>query len=176
MLGFLGLSADWRCFLVGVPMSVKSPTISVARSAIGIDIYHSEFDAQMTLPFAFVRPMAALFERNMKGYIEWYDSDSLPYHEAYFLNFEPFELEVKISQAHGENMMMFTRNDFAAICRCALVLLGTVPIDEFDPESFDGNVLAEGEIRARRNRQSEVARIDVAKIRRMLDIAPMDAA
>lgn len=157
-------------------MIVKSPTISIARSAIGIDIYHSELDAQMTIPFAFVRPMAGLFEQNLKGYVEWYNTDDLPYHAACFLNFEPFELEVKISQAHGENMMMFTRKDFAAICRCALVLLDTVPIDEFNPESFDGNVVAKGAAPPRINRPSEVALIEMAKIRRMLGIPPREAA
>lgn len=157
-------------------MTGKSPTISIARSAIGIDIYHSEFDAQMTIPFPFVRPLASLFEQDLKGYVEWYNTDDLPYHEAYFLSFQPFELEVKISQAHGENMMMFTRKDFAAICRCALVLIETVPIEEFNPESFDGNVVAQGVAPPRRNTLSKVSMIEVAKIRRMLGLPQGEAA
>jgi len=118
-------------------MKTSSPTIYAARHSDGIEFCHLRDELSIIIPFHFVQPMIAAFHENRKASFEWYNEPDLPYPEAFWLTVYPMEIEVMLTQAHGENRICFTRRDFAALCQCAQALLATVPPDEYMPEDVD---------------------------------------
>jgi hypothetical protein len=122
---------------------MKSPSIYVGRHSDGIELMHGGDEVSIVIPFQFVAPMALAFYENRKASFEWYNEPDLPYPEAHWLTVHPMEIEVLLSQAHGENEIRFIRRDFAALCQCAMAMLATVPPDEYMPEDFDVESVAE---------------------------------
>ena len=122
---------------------MSSPSIYVGRHSDGIELSHGGDGLTIIIPFQFVAPMATAFYENRKASFEWYNDADLPYPEAHWLTITPMEIEVVLSQAHGESTIRFARRDFAALCRCAEAMLSTVPTDEYMPEDFDVEAIPE---------------------------------